>query len=441
MTEPIVHQSNTIFDFPDTPVTSLLQIQTIPSQPLPADLVTITAPLSPDVPMQTRLTHFPDDLYDLTDSSHLTRFLKALLGDSGVGQLRKRQLIARLQTLLNSTHFYDLDAFYGALFGVNRGITGALPINPYTDVATPDGWDEISTIDASFREKLLALARAITMGGTPLGLQAMAEALTGVDCDVYEVYALMDAQGSSGAGTPWDDIEAAFAEWADIEGLSYNDIEGRQVFGNMGLDARNEVVVRPKKVYDNTPESQRERADDVRGILRVLEVLKPASALLSVDSNGVGVHVEASYGSISSPSNFWEVSSRVVPKNELKSWYNQVSQAYDHRANPQGIDSAQPQPPFTSSQGQSWSQVSQVVSAKAFSTFNTLTKASNFDKAARLTTVDYDIVHFPDGKTTTYLPAYAVLDPRQAAAARTASDGVMIAAPYSGPRVATTTAG
>jgi hypothetical protein len=441
MTEPIVHQSNTIFDFPDTPVTSLLQLQTVPSQPLPADLSTITSALSPDVPIQSRLTHFPDDLYDLTSNSHLTRFLKALLGDSGVGQLRKRQLVARLQTLLNSTHFYDLDAFYGALFGANRGITGALPINPYTDVATPDGWDEINTIDASFREKLLALARAITMGGTPLGLQAMAEALTGVDCDVYEVYTLMDAQGSSGSGTPWNTIESTYPTWGNVENHSYNDIEGHQVFGNMGLDARNEVVIRPKKVYDNTPDSQRQRADDVRGILRVLEVLKPAAALLSVDSSGVGVHAEATYGSISSPSNYWEVSARVIPKDELKSWYKQVFQAYDHRANPQGIDSAQPQPPFTNIQGQQWSQVSQVVSVKAESTFNVLTKATSFDTAKKLSTVEYDIVHFPDGKTQTYLPSYAVLDPRQAAAARTASDGVMIAAPYSGTRVSAPTAG
>jgi hypothetical protein len=441
MTEPIVHQSNTIFDFPDTPVTSLLQLQTVPSQPLPVDLSTITSALSPDVPIQSRLTHFPDDLYDLTSNSHLTRFLKALLGDSGVGQLRKRQLVARLQTLLNSTHFYDLDAFYGALFGANRGITGALPINPYTDVATPDGWDEINTIDASFREKLLALARAITMGGTPLGLQAMAEALTGVDCDVYEVYALMDAQGSSGSGTPWNTIESTYSTWGSVENHSYNDIEGHQVFGNMGLDARNEVVIRPKKVYDNTPDSQRQRADDVRGILRVLEVLKPAAALLSVDSSGVGVHAEATYGSISSPSNYWEVSARVIPKDELKSWYKQVFQAYDHRANPQGIDSAQPQPPFTNIQGQQWSQVSQVVSVKAESTFNVLTKATSFDTAKKLSTVEYDIVHFPDGKTQTYLPSYAVLDPRQAAAARTASDGVMIAAPYSGTRVSAPTAG
>jgi hypothetical protein len=428
----LIHQSSTIFDWPDTPTTSILELQTNPSQPLPADLTSATGLLSPDVPTASRLAHFPADEFDLSASSHLTRFLKAMLGDSGAGQLRKRQLVARLQTLLNSTHFYDLDAFYGSLFGVNRGVTGALPLNPYVDQATADGWDEVSTIDAEFREKLLALARAITMGGTPLGLQAMAEALTGVDCDVYEVWALVDAQGATAAGTSWNTVESTYANWNAIEGTSYYDIEGRQAFGNMGLDARNEIVVRPKKVYDPTPEGQRERADDTRGILRVLEVLKPAHALLSVNADGVGVHAEVTPGSVTADSNFWEISSRVVPKDELKSFYNSIYNAYDHRANPQGIDSAKPQPPFSTAQGQQWSYANEVVSAKA-------EVAAIDGKIA--STVEYDTVHFPDGKIQKYLPSYAVIDPRKAAAGRISSDGVLIAAPYSGSRISVTTAG
>jgi hypothetical protein len=280
------------------------------------------------------------------------------------------------------------------------------------------------------------------MGGTNLGLQAMAEALTGVDCDIYEVWALMDAQGASGGARTWDQVEAAYDTWNDTgDGQLWNDIAGVQSFGNMGLDARNEVVVRPKKVYDNTLDSLRERADDMRGILRVLEVLKFSGTLLSVDADGVGVHAQASIATISSPSNYWEISARVVPKDELKSWYNKVLDAYDHRANPQGIDSAQPQPPFTNTQGQQYSQVSQVVKATAQETVQELTKAVNFDKAEVLNKVDYDIVHFPDGKTTTYLPSYATIDPKKASAARTASDGVMLAAPYSGTRNPVPTAG
>jgi hypothetical protein len=437
----LIQQSSTIFDWPDTPTTSILELQTTPTQPLPADLSTTTGLLAPDVPTASRLAHFPSDLYDLSDSSHLTRFLRAMLGDTGTGQLRKRQLVARLQTLLNSTHFYDLDAFYGALFGVNRGVTGALPINPYVDTATADGWDEISTIDAQFREKLLALARAITMGGTPLGLQAMAEALTGVDCDVYEVWALLDAQGGSGVGQTWTQVESAYTSWDAIEGTTYNDISGTQSFGNMGQDCRNEVVVRPKKVYDNTPEGQRERADDIRGILRVLEVLKPAHALLSVDTSGVGVHGEATPASITADSNYWEVSARTVPRPELAKFYTAILDSYDSRANPSGIDSAHPQPPFTSAQGQQWSYANEVVSVKSEATRGLYANPQHFDTAKKTSTVEYDTVHFPDGTTRTYLPSYAVIDPKKATAGRISSDGVMVAAPYSGSRAPALTAG
>jgi hypothetical protein len=442
MADPdFVQQSSTIFDWPDTPATSILQLQTVPSDPLPVDLSTSTGLLAPDTPTQTRLSHFSEDLYDLTEGSHLTRFLKAMLGDSGIGQLRKRQLVARLQTMLNSTHFYDLDAFYGALFGAHRGITGQLPINPYVDQATPDGWDEISTIDAQFREKLLRLARAITMGGTPMGLQAMAEAITGVDCDIYEVYALIDSQGVSGSPNTWNELEASFPTWNDTIGFLWNDMEGEVSFGNMGINARNEVVVRPKRVYDNTPDSLRQRADDMRGILRVLEVLKPSSALLSVDTDGVGVHREATIASINSPSNFWEVSSRVIPKEELKNWYNAVGLAYDHRANPQGIASAQPQPAFTIDQGQQWSYANEVTKVQAVQTSYIGGSSQLILGAKKFSLVEYDIVKFPDGKRQSYLPSYAIIDPKKATAARVAADSVMIAAPYAGARSPVTTAG
>jgi hypothetical protein len=411
----LIHQSSTIFDWPDTPTTSILELQTSPTQPLPSDLSTGTGLLAPDVPTATRLAHFPSDLYDLSDSSHLTRLLKAMLGDSGAGQLRKRQLVARLQTLLNSTHFYDLDAFYGSLFGVNRGVTGSLPINPYTDVATADGWDEISTIDAQFREKLLALARAITMGGTPLGLQAMAEALTGVDCDVYEVWALLDAQGASGTGRTWSAVESAYPSWDSIEGVSYNDISGTQAFGNMGTDCRNEIVIRPKKVYDNTPEGQRERADDIRGILRVLEVLKPASALLSVDTNGVGVHAEATPGSITADSNYWEISARTVPKPEVKKFYNRsrrspTTATRTRTASTRPSRSRRSPAPRASSgvTRRRWSRSSP--SPPAASTPEPTTSPQRPSSSRPWsTTRPLPGRHGPQ----TYLPSYAVIDPRR----------------------------
>jgi hypothetical protein len=415
----IVNQSTTIFDYPDTPSTSLLQLQTVASQPLPADLSTATGLLSPSASSSTRLNHFPEEIYDLSDSSHLVRFLKTLLGDAGAGQLRKRQLIVRLQAVLTSTHFYDIDRFYGALFGAQRGLSGSLPMDPYLGTASSDGWDEVDATDAIFRERIVKLALAITLGGTPQGLQAMAEALTDVECDVYETWALLDWQGASIDATTWADVEAGFATWGDIDGTLWDDIEGSVIYGNLGLDLRNEVVIRPKKVYDSSVEGQRQLAEDTWGILRVLDVLKPADTIITVNTEGVALHRKAPISAITADSEYWEISSKAIPKPVVKKWYNTIVPAYDGRANPQGIDSAQPRPAFTSAQGQQWSYVGDVVGAVASS--------GNNNK-------DYDVVHFPDKTTKTYLPTFATIDPKTAAAGRVASEGVTVAAPYSGPR-------
>jgi hypothetical protein len=415
----IINQSSTIFDYPDTPSTSLLQLQTVPSQPLPSDLSTATGLLAPSFASATRLDHFPEEIYDLSESSHLVRFLKALIGDAGAGQLRKRQLIARLQATLTSTYFYDLDRFYGALFGAQRGISGALPMDPYEGTATSDGWDDVDSFDALFRERVIKLAKAITLGGTVLGLQAMAEALTDVECDVYEIWALIDWQGATVAATTWTAVEGTFGTWSSIEGTTWDDIEGRVIYGNLGLDLRNEIVIRPKKTYDSSPDGQRQLAEDTWGILRVLNVLKPADTVITVNTEGVALHHKVAIGSLVADSDYWEISARVLPKQTVKNWYTAIDKAYDGRANPQGIDSAQPRPAFTSAQGQQWSYVGNVVSAKASS-----------EKSNR----EYDTVHFPDKTTKTYLPSYALIDLKTAAAGRVANDGVTVSAPYSGPR-------
>lgn len=129
---PLIQQSSTIFDWPDTPAPSVLNFQIIPTQPLPDRTTTATGMLIPDLIISQRLVNFPPNLYDLNPSSALFHFMAALMGAGGAGQIRQRQLLARLQTALTSTSFYDLDSFYGSLFGALRGPSGSLPWNPAT---------------------------------------------------------------------------------------------------------------------------------------------------------------------------------------------------------------------------------------------------------------------------------------------------------------------
>ncbi|MFE4863235.1 hypothetical protein, partial [Streptomyces sp. NPDC056670] len=173
----------------------LIPLQADITVPQSTALSSATGMLVADTAISEQLRHFPEEVYDLRPTSHLVRLMQALLGESGVGQLRKRLLLAQLQALSSSgARFFDLDRFYGSLFGATRASTEQLSINPMeTAAATAAEWESIEAADASFRDRMTALAQSIAMGGTVPGLTAAAEAITGVECDVFESWALMEA--------------------------------------------------------------------------------------------------------------------------------------------------------------------------------------------------------------------------------------------------------
>lgn len=239
MADPIAYPRTDTFSqptsfFDDTSTAnkySLMPLQQGLAEPARAQFESGTGLFLPDVHTLDRLAHFPDDLYDLSDNSHLVRFLRALLGPSGAGQLRQRQTVARLQTL--SSNFYDLDAFFGAIFNADRTNGEQVDINGFVDTATQDEWEQYQAADSIYRERLFRMARAINMGGTVPGIQALAEAVTGVECEIYEIWQVLDDEDPN-FGVPlvaspyvaptfsgnrtFGAMEITFASWADAEG-------------------------------------------------------------------------------------------------------------------------------------------------------------------------------------------------------------------------------
>ena len=447
----VVHQSQGFFDYQERSPVGILPLQISPSAPTLPTMQTGTGLLAPDVATEYRLTHFDPTLYDLRPESHLVRFCKALLGDTGVGQLRKRYTVARLQSDLSSTHFYDLDGFYGSLFGVQRKVEEQLPINPMSQVATSEDWDDIATRDARFRERVYALARALPMAGTVPGLKAAAEALTGVECDIYETWSMVEQNPVLFAGRTWDNVATTFSSYDAIEKShqSWRSVFGASSIGRGGLNSRHEVYVRPKTDYSPADgsqtamrEAERQRIEDEMGLQRVLNVLKPSGVLLTIDNQGIPLMTEVKAAGFFSDSNYWEIVTKVRPRTGLED----ADLIYPTSAVPAKADvdpgaaRQLPLPPFSGTDVTEWSYNSAITTARGLLFPETPGKSPVKADGPGISTGNEEGVLI-NGVIHRYRVADAIIDHRTLASAQGASDNQMVAHPYSGPRTAAITHG
>jgi hypothetical protein len=280
--------------------------------------------------------------------------------------------------------------------------------------ATPDEWDAIAAADAAYRERITALARSIPMAGTLPGLQLAAEAIAGVECEVYEAWPIIDA----------------YAATADAR---------LETTGNTGTDAPTVVYVRPKKQYtpvdatsDQIRAAERLRTEDEMSLVRVLSKLKPADVLLTVDNSDMALNVEAKIAYIASDSHYWEIIPKVRPRPDLAGGSEDI---YPRSSVGVAVASdalrALPTPPFSQSQGDEWTYNSSVVTVRGYAL-----DSNGVEIAAN----NWESVAHRDGLTA-YLPERGIADERSLTAARIASDGLLVAHPYSGTRVAVPTHG
>lgn len=434
----ITNGGTDLFSYPNVRQGSVLGLQTPSTLPLPAGTATGTNLLSPPMQVAAQLVNFPSNVYDVSPTSMLYHFMQALLGDAGTGQLLRRDMISRLQQAITSTHFYDLDSFYGALFGAQRGPAGSLPANPatgqpadpYGDLASPDGWDEIEAADAVFRERVIQLARAITLGGTMPGMIALAEAVTGVTCQAWEAWRLGAGDSSPSAQT-WAQVTSAYTPWSASAGQTWSALEGYVPFIDVnGIPS--EVVIEPRKQYGSTAEGLAEQGADMFGVLSVTEVLRPAASVVSFAPAGIATMVPLKIASAWADSENWELTHTVTPANASSDAYAPVAGSY------QGVNAAQlpagtyvqPRPPLSRSGSGQYSYAGEVTSAVSRA-------VQGFHPADSQVTdgQNYQAVAFPGGGVTRYQASQGVMPPGRAASARAASNVAVKSAPYSGPRV------
>ncbi len=94
------------------------------------DTITVTSsplaePLNAPLRFEERLERFGEH-YNTNQDSHLYKFLVSLCGDAGAGSLKREKLYPRLQQMLATTYFQDIDKLYGNPIGISR-----LPIELY----------------------------------------------------------------------------------------------------------------------------------------------------------------------------------------------------------------------------------------------------------------------------------------------------------------------
>lgn len=395
----------------DPTATILAQQAPLPGLPQSSQLDTVTDPILPVPSMAQMLQHFWPDLYNLRPESHLSRFMGVLLGDAGTGQLRKIYLTSRMQSVIQTMRYEDLDALYGVIFGVKR-LTGELiDLDAFNDTATPDEWTVIDAKDADYRSRLEAFSRALPMCTTPLGIGSCAAALLNEECDVYEMWGLLDQGLSNPGGAPppiggrsYGDVENAYNNYAQMNRGTYADLEGGSgAFGRTPVGSRAEFVIRPKRQIS---------AEETYHLVKSLGRLKPAESLMTIDPNGIAIHSPIKLRGVGADSAYWEIGKSVAPTKDNSAYYQAV--------NANGTPAPQPRPAGAGYQGEAWSyntDIAYITSYRESDTGATV-QSPNYDRIVR------------GGKTIDYTPDRAMSDPIALSAGRAASNGVLATSAY-----------
>lgn len=378
----------------------LLAMQAPSGVPRSQIFETVTDPLIPSSQTSEMLAHFFDGVYDKSPESHLSRLLKVLLGDSGAGQLRKRYTYAHLSQFILTTNYYDLDRLYASVFGLGRFLRERFDIDPYLDAATDAEWEAIDAADASYRNRVAAFSRAIPWAGTPNGMVMAASAVLGDECRVYENYDFIDT-GGYGAIDPsintWGDLEAH--TWGYFDGRTWGSMEGGASFQGKA-NSRTEFIVRPLRTI--TDEEQYH-------LTKVLTRLKPAKALMSIDSRPAALYTSIPVHRAVASSTYWHIQSKVQVNPKYASAYSRVD---EH----QPVE--QPRYAFSAYQGEAWTYNSDVakVTSYAVDANGNVVQDQNFDR-----------VITPNGSVVDYKPQQALQSADDIMRGRVVSDGVMTA--------------
>lgn len=398
---------------------ALINTQIDPTLPSTAGLVRVTDPLLADQNFQKIVRAFDPELYDLRSTSHLVRLIKALTGGSGTGGIKKQIITSRMASTLAVTAFTDLDAFYGALFNFNRYEIEGMPLktdgtqlNPYTDVATVEMWDDALSRDARYRSRIFQVARAINMGGSISGIRGVCEALLSTEVDIVESWKTVDQSYqtpslAAPSGLTFGNISAQYVKWQGFF-KSYNFAEGGQFGAGIApIGNRSEIVITPRRLITDEEGIQ---------LLKVLRTIRPSHTQITLGSQlnqNVSTVPARSYFSDSED---WDVVTRINPSTNL----NQPTDPLYSGAGSYSVA----RPVFSEYSGEAWSNNPNIVKTYSYQIVDGVVNS----------TASTETIVYQDQTSHVYSPSDSVMDTRQALAERLSGDGVVTVYPYTGNR-------
>jgi hypothetical protein len=143
---------------------------------------------------------FPEEIFDTSPDSILSKFFESLMGINGVGSLRKTFYESRLVLEANHLQNEQLEKFYTNPLKFSKNITSTPFYENYTEdpfgVLTKQQWDTLRAKDESYRNRVLDFLHAARLGGTVEGLKLAAKSAAGYEVDLIENYQYMFDQHS-----------------------------------------------------------------------------------------------------------------------------------------------------------------------------------------------------------------------------------------------------
>lgn len=130
---------------------------------------------------------FPEELYRYSHSSHLYRFMAAMLGPQGVMGLRQNYLEARIMLEERGMELFDLDSFFGNPLAFGRILEESFEDDP-VGLIPHSKWVEIKAKNARYRNRALDFISGVRAGNTPEGMSLVAKAGLGHAVEIVENY-------------------------------------------------------------------------------------------------------------------------------------------------------------------------------------------------------------------------------------------------------------